>query len=82
MSANVSHDPAGMIPAQVMLIAASPNCCAGRLTGVRPPRFSEIVAAFVAPSEQPDAIAPSDTQFEPFQWYLVKVGMFPPPWNE
>src|SRR5215471_6880704 len=69
------------IPAQVRLIAASPNCCAGRSTAGLPPRFSETVAELVcASSHAPEMVWPVP-QSLPFQTYLVSVGVFDPPWK-
>src|SRR4029450_11743072 len=78
---NGSHAFGGETPAQVRLIDASPNCCAGRLTGARPPRFSEIVWLFVAPSEHVEEMGTPVPQSVPFQVYFVNVGVFDPPWK-
>src|SRR5262245_29207024 len=77
-----SQAPGGMIHAQTRLIAASPNCCAGRLTAGLPPRFSETWAALVSPSEQLPEIGFSVPQALPVHFLNVSVGVFEPPWNE
>src|SRR5215831_16694548 len=64
---NVLQEPFGMIPAQAKLIAASPNCVGGRLTGAKPPRLSTTVAELFCPSEHEDEMACPVPQSEPFQ---------------
>ena len=63
---NGSHVPGGTMPAQVRLIAASPNCCGGRLT-VGLARVSSTATELVAPSEHAEEIACPVPQLLPFQ---------------
>src|SRR5215471_16077118 len=64
---NDSQAPCVNRPAASMLIAASPNCCAGRSTARLPPSVSLTVEELVAPSKALALSAVSGPQLEPCQ---------------